>query len=133
MKYILFQDILKVLKHAINDQYFSIGEHVVERVEGWPQGGPFSEPGTCMDLGYCAAKFLSARENWQEVGMQHKDLEGAKILAGVVYVDDGLFASKIFCVKCIFQALGRVWPKDVGITLEEYGRRICFLQLLYFS
>ena len=64
-------------------------------------GGSFSEPATCVDLGVSIAEFYS-------------DIEAPKRCAGVLHVDDGLLLSTVWCEKCVFEGVAKIWPADVG-------------------
>jgi len=113
----LLSEIKGALKYACKDDYFAVGEHIVKRQHGWPQGGSFSEPATMIDLGTDSIGFAMSFEVRASVGLQHGNLEADQILAGIVHVDDGLFGSYIYCSACISTGLQKLWPDDVGVNL----------------
>ena len=49
-KVVHFAHINKVLDYILEDRCFTVGDQVLYRLLGWPQGGPLSEPGTLVDL-----------------------------------------------------------------------------------
>ena len=53
----------------------------------------------------------------------------SKIIQGVQHVDDALILSNTHCAPCLVKCIAKLWPKDCGVSLEESGKRIRFLQV----
>ena len=50
------------------------------------------------------------------------------LIAGWLYDDDALIASNLYCDQYLYMGTQKLWPCDVGTTLEESGYDISFLQ-----
>ena len=51
------------------------------------------------------------------------------MVAGFQHVDDALVCSKIFCEECLLNGVRKLWPEDVGVSLEGSGSHIPFLHV----
>jgi len=129
---VTFERIRNCLRIAKHDRFFVLGGLTLERKCGWPMGGSLSEPGTLIDLQedirLCFnSQSYSEQCGWhlKEHNLQHIPFE--QLVTAVQHVDDAFPVTKIFCDKCIETRLGKTWPKDVGISVEEKGRTIRFL------
>ena len=107
-----------------------LGECVLERKRGRPQGGTYSEPATMVDLGYDCKRFVDSFHVRASVNLQYLDYDANHILVCLVHVDDALFGSYICCDNCIQKGIQELWPADVGVCLEEFGEEIHFLHTL---
>ena len=54
---------ISAFEYAISDEFFMVGNHVAQRLHGYPQGGSFSEPATLIDLGLDNYRFISSNKN----------------------------------------------------------------------
>ena len=125
---ILFDDIIRTLRFEKRNKYFLVGNLVVQRLRGWPMGAAVSEPGTMVDLGHDVYRLYKHKKLAAAVGWSHKDFSTAELIQGICHVDDCVLFSAVFCFCCLYHGLRRLWPKDVGVTLEEHGPRLKFLQ-----
>jgi hypothetical protein len=125
-----FSDLQRTLRYATEEKYFLVGEHTFMRKRGYPQGGHFSEPATMLDLGTDIEDYINSEIRRRRVGLQYENFTAAQQLAGVLHVDDCLLISKIWCSECILEGLRKLWPKDVGTTMEESGNEVRFLNAL---
>jgi hypothetical protein len=124
---IRFCDIISAMRYCLSDRFFAVGEHIIERTTGHPMGGSFSEPATLVDLGRSIANFYASAEIQKEAEVFLPDVPAEAHLQGLLHVDDCLLSSHIWCCKCIVRALSRIWPRDVGTSLEMEGDTIDFL------
>jgi hypothetical protein len=97
------------------------------RKKGWPMGGSFSEPATLVDLGEDIFWLYNSREKARDSGWKIKGIEMEQTVQGMLHVDDCLLLSQIWCPCCLEKGTKRVWPKDVGTSMEEIGPTIVFL------
>ena len=47
---------------------------------------------------------------------------------GCQHVDDALIGSTILCLSCLESGLKKLWPSDVGVSVEESGNKLRFFQ-----
>ena len=126
-----FSKIRRCISLAAEDSLFCLGDSVFRRVRGWPMGGSFSEPATLIDLGesvfrlYSDCGRIAARVGWHA---PNGDVSHA--IAGIQHVDDAVIASTIYCERCLLRGVQRLWPSDVGVSLEESGPRVRFLHVV---
>ena len=123
-----FDNIYCGIQYAAADTLFTVGDTVLDRVRGWPMGGSFSEPATLIDLNHDILKLQYSGSKQREVGWDLDGFSPNQLVAGWLYVDDALVGSKIYCSQCPFEGIQRLWPSDVGTTLEESGHDVTFLQ-----
>ena len=116
-----------------NRQDLFLGDLALGRRSGWPMGGALSEPGTLADLQHEVHLLYS--DNTQHALLKKIGLRvdkpgfGARhIIAGVQHVDDLLIFSKLFCKDCLFEASGKLFTTDVGMTFEGAGPVLRMLQ-----
>ncbi len=64
-----FNELMAYIQILLHDKIFTVGQHIVERIEGDPMGGSFSEVGTCIDLNYCIEKVDASPKLMKRVGM----------------------------------------------------------------
>ena len=116
---------LQILKH---DAIFRLGDVALYRREGWPMGGSFSEPATLVDLGAEVLKLYRSYRVQAAVGWVHDDVDVEQLLCGLCHVDDALLTSLILCSGCLLRGIQALYPSDVGVSLEEEGEVLKFLQ-----
>ena len=59
--------------------------------------------------------------------MSYGNLNMGAVVQGVLHVDDTLILSRIHCTSCLWKNIQRIWPEDVGLTLEGEGPTFSFL------
>ncbi len=134
-KIVGFQHIRHVLEYVRQDRCFTLGNAVLYRRCGWPQGGPLSEPGTLVDLNQDVLELHENRNNemikvgWHVPG---HSFNLSQLVLGLLHVDDSLLISRDLCVKCLESGVSKMWPSDVGVSLEEQGDVIRYLNALVF-
>ena len=128
-----FERIVQALNVVWQDRYFSVGQSVLRRREGWPMGGSLSEPGTLVDMSETVRLLNVQPEYAKSLGWSYKNFRFSQLLAGVQHVDDVFLMSNCICVDCIFRFLEKTFPADIGLTLEEQGPLVRFLQGFVFS
>ena len=119
-----FDEILTGVHYAASDRYFVLGDEIIERLDGWPMGGSFSEPATLIDLGHDVAKFHLSAAKQEQVGWILPGYSPTQLIAGLLHVDDSHIASRVFCLRCLLRGV----PPDVGTSLEDSGASVQFLQ-----
>ena len=129
VKVVHFNHINKVLDYILEDRFFTLGDTIMCRQTGWPQGGPLSEPGTLVDLGEDVRHLQAHKDEMSNVGWKipGKDLELRQVICGLCHVDDALLISKVLCCDCIEAGVSKMWPADVGTSKEEEGNVVRFL------
>ena len=90
-------------------------------------GGSLSPPGTNLDLEYDIRKLYKCGSKQCESGLQYKNHSMSSIIQGCLHVDDCLVFSRIWCPDCLWDAMRKIWPEDVGLTLESSGPSFEFL------
>lgn len=102
-KVVHFNHIQRVLRYIWEDRCFVLGNHVLYRIAGWPQGGSLSEPGTLVDLNEDIFELHAGQRSLSEVGwcVGNPSLELEQVVLGLLHVDDSLLMSKILCVDCL--------------------------------
>ena len=90
-------------------------------------GGALSEPGTLVDLQECIRLLYTHPDMLKEIGWKHRDFTVNQIVQGITHVDDSLVISKVLCHDCLYEGCCRLFPKDVGTSLEETGPYMRFL------
>jgi len=122
-----FANIVAGINYASKDKLFCVGETVFSRDRGWPMGGSFSEPATLLDLGTDVHKFYTDVNFQKRVGLHISGMSPRHLIVGMQHVDDAVVASKVFCEECLERGTERIWPKDVGTSIEEKGPTITFM------
>ena len=122
-----FSVIRDTLSFIYHDRYFTVGSLVMKRKGGWPMGGSFSEPGTLVDLSEEIRLLDENSGKLVEVGWNFKGWKLHDLVSGLMHVDDAVVFSRIFCPGCLEQGMKRLWPQDVGISLEEIGPTVRML------
>ncbi len=84
-------------------------------------GGALSEPGTMIDLGHDVWELHTKPERIVDIGWDFGNLSPAQMVAEISHVDDSLLLSKLLCCSCLLSGLERLWPQDVGVSMEETG------------
>ena len=127
VKVVTFIDIKKAFAFPRRDRFFTVGDAVIFRAQGSPMGGPLSEPGTLIDLQEpirCAIGNKSSRFDFVGLGLGEsgggtlKDYRFGQIAQGVQHVDDAAVFSNILCVHCLEILVKKLWPEDVGVSIE---------------
>ena len=90
-------------------------------------GGSFSEPAALLDLGTDVSAFYRQPKIQKQVGWHVPGFSPQQLIAGMQHVDDAFLASGVFCEHCLYEGTKRLWPKNVGTTLEESGSKIKFM------
>ena len=115
-------DIKSALHFISKQRYFTVGSLVMKG-----RGGS-SEPGTLVDLSEELRIIHQSRGALHNAGWLVGVLSLEETVTGVMQVDDTLVLSTIFCTACLERGMRKVWPPDVGISLEEVGPTVCMLQ-----
>ena len=123
-----FDDIRCTLDFIGKERYFTVGDVIMKRRGGWPMGGSFSEPGTLVDLNEELRRIDDSDDALQDVGWLVEGMSLEEVVTGIMHVDDALVLSKVFCTACLEKGMRRLWPSDVGISLEEVGPTVRMLQ-----
>ena len=71
-------------------------------------------------------RLKTERSRLMEVGWFHKGWSIDTLVAGILHVDDAMIASRVFGCCCL-QRVAKVWPEDVGFSVEEEGPTMRFL------
>ena len=61
-------EIKRCLALVYKDKFFMLGDQVLMRKQGWPMGGPLSEPGTLVDLSENLRQLEADPEKLRELG-----------------------------------------------------------------
>ena len=115
------------MDYVSKDHHFTVGGVVLKRLRGWPMGGSLSEPATLVDLGESIQDAYSKLGRWKSTGLYVNGLTAVQTLAGVLHVDDALCISRVHCPKCILQGVSKIYPSDVGTSLEGTSPEVHFL------
>ena len=124
---ISFKSIRDFCSVAYGDTFFMVGNVGIRRREGYPMGGALSEPGTLVDLSEPVRllhemKYVQGVVDWD---VDNYDVK--QVVAGWQHVDDCFFCSGLLCADCIMKGVETLWPRDVGVSIEEKGDIIPFL------
>ena len=92
-------------------------------------GGPVSAPCTSLDLDTAIVSFYNDPEVAEATGWVLDDASPGDLVQGLLHVDDSLIMSKVFCYDCLLHGVEKLWPQDVGASLEGKGARIPFLHV----
>lgn len=128
--YLAFEEIEAGMRFAAQDDIFRLGDKVFQRKKGWPMGGSASPVATAIDLAFEVHDLHRSRKRLREVGWKHKSWHAKEIVCGIQHVDDVWVASKVWCPNCLFAGMGKLWPKDVGVSPEGSGPTLVFLHTL---
>ena len=128
-RYIPVEDVLSAMRFCAGDRWFVVGDQVVERERGWPMGGPVSSPCTSLDLETAICRYYRDPETAKRVGWTLDGYFPEQLVQGLLHVDDAIAFSKVFCCECLFQGIERLWPEDVGVSLEGSGGTVPFLHV----
>ena len=123
------EDVLAALRFCAGDKWFVIGDQVVERSRGWPMGGPVSAPCTSLDLETAIERFYANPAVAQDVGWHLDGYKAQQLVQGMLHVDDSVVFSKVYCEDCFFNGVQKLWPRDVGVSLEASGEHVPFLHV----
>ena len=52
------------------------------------------------------------------------------LIQGLQHVDDAMLMSGVFCDRCLSAGTKKLWPKDVGTTMEESSMEQGFVRFL---
>ena len=117
-----FSQIRKAIALAAEDKLFLLGDTVLERTRGWPMGGSFSEPATLVDLGESVYRLYTDGGNTaRRVGWALDKARPDQLVQGLQHVDGAAIFSEVFCSECLLRGPQKLWPRDVGVSLEETG------------
>ena len=92
-------------------------------------GGSFSQPAILVNLGHDIRTYCKPTSKQQQVGWVLDCFSPTQLIAGILHVDDALVASGVLCYKCLVKGMKRLWPSDVGTSLEEHGSTITEVRL----
>ena len=95
------------MSYEQRDNFFIVGNEILQRETGHPMGGSFSEPATCVDLGVSIMEFYADTEVHKSCGMCLPGVEAHQHLAGVLHLDDGLLLSIVWYGKCVFEGVAK--------------------------
>ena len=90
-------------------------------------GGPMSCPATMVDLELAICKLYEDVNTAKRIKWHIPGVQASQTVVGLQHVDDALVCSKIYCTECLRKGVKRLWPKDVGTTLEGVGPVVPFL------
>ena len=90
-------------------------------------GQSFSEPATLVDLGEAVRAIYLDRPSIACPFWAMDDAPLYELVQALQHVDDALLMSCVWCPKCLHAGVQRIWPSDVGTTLEECGPSLRFL------
>ena len=100
-------------------------------------GGALSEPSTLVDLQDSIRDLYYCNDKSQLDCILHGlgsfGISFNRVIQGLQHVDDACVMSKLLCHDCIFHIIQKIWPPDVGITLEECGPSVRFLSCLLLA
>eukprot|EP00974_Lingulodinium_polyedra_P036363 3488316-Lingulodinium_polyedra.AAC.1 len=51
------------------------------------------------------------------------------IVQGLLHVDDSLVLSKVLCHSCLSKGMSKLWPPDIGISIESTPPSLVFLHV----
>ena len=120
--------IVRAFDFVLHETAFTLGEIEMQRKTGYPMGGSFSEPATLVDLQDDVLQFYTKRPTAVHCGWYHPDLSPEETVCGVQHVDDALIGSAVLCSGCLESGLRKLWPSDDGVSVEETGLSIWYLQ-----
>eukprot|EP00959_Pyramimonas_sp_CCMP1952_P289453 6054306-Pyramimonas_sp.AAC.1 len=95
---------------------------------GWPMGGCLSEVGTLADLGEDVHNLYTRPSRAQKINLDIPGYSVDDILQGVIYVDDSLVLSRVYCSSCLHKHMRKLWPKDTGVSCEAKDLPLTYLQ-----
>ena len=90
-------------------------------------GGSMSEPATLGDLGENIHSLYADPDIGPKIGISCPGFSVQELIQGVLFVDDALIASMVYCTSCLEAAMRKLWPADVGVTVEERGLPLTYL------
>jgi hypothetical protein len=94
-------------------------------------GGPWAartaSPQHCSILEQDVHKFYTNTQFQKEIGWHVPGILAKHLIVGLQHVDDAVVASKVLCEKCLERGTEKMWPNDVGTSLEEKGPTIIFM------
>ena len=93
-------------------------------------GGPVSAPCASLDLETAVERFYTSPAVAQEVGWYLDGFAPSELVQGMLHVDDAIAFSKVFCEDCLYEGVRKLWPEDVGVSLEASGEAVPFLHVL---
>ena len=125
---VTFEEILQAFTFVLKEDSFLLGNYRIRRLTGYPMGGSFSEPATLIDLQDDVRQLYTKKQTAVRCGWWHSQYCTSKIVNGLQHVDDALLMSACICDNCLEQGLKKLWPSDVGVSTEEKGDEIRFLQ-----
>ena len=91
-----------------------------------------SDAATCIDIEMDVASLAEGTATLKKVKWfipSAPSLKSYQLVAGFQHVDDALVASKICCEECLLNGVRKLWPEDVGVSLEGSGTNIPFLHV----
>ena len=91
-------------------------------------GGAFGGPATLVDLGTDVSQLYRSTKKQKQVGWYISGVPLSRSIQGLQHVDDALVFSTVFCDECVERGMCRLWPRDVGVEVEERGQSITFLR-----
>ena len=86
-----------------------------------------SAAATCIDIEMDVASLAQGNATLKRVKWFVPSaplLKSSQLVAGFQHVDDALVCSKIFCEECLLNGVRKLWPEDVGVSLEGSGNSI---------
>lgn len=118
-----FDEVLGIFHLAAADGYFQVGDLLVRRAHGWPQGGEESEEACAIDCHHVERLLHMSEAARRRAHLYHAKLSYEQICAGARVVDNILFWSECACEPCLVRGHtdGRSYPLDVGMALEDRG------------
>lgn len=96
---------------------------------GYPIGGSPSEPATMVDSQKEIYQCHISRGHQESKGWKLVGLKFTELVTGATHVDDTAIYSKIYCEVCLETKIRDTFPSYVGVSTEESGRVIRFLNV----
>ena len=125
-----FADVRKALAWLAQDCRFSVGDSIYEQVGGLPQGSSFSPILARLYLDDAHRSFEKNPKTFMAEVLDFKRRIGKKTrdwLSIFFHVDDSIWNSQRICAACLTLCAFRVWPADVGVTVESTEQTFEFL------
>jgi hypothetical protein len=123
-------DLLKILEFCLTDNLVLVGKDVWVQHNGLGQGNAFSPILTRLLLDITHAKMWKTPQSFQDSPLRllrnfGKPISG--LLGLKFHVDDSIWWSFEICTSCITSTVERVWPQQIGLTVEETTYPMVFL------
>eukprot|EP00959_Pyramimonas_sp_CCMP1952_P470842 9497356-Pyramimonas_sp.AAC.1 len=116
------------LNFITRDIFIILGDAVYRRKAGWLMGGSMSEAGALSDLGADIHDLYNNPNRAQDASIHLEGYSVDDLVQGLLYVDDSLVVSKVYCSSCLCASMRRLWPSGVGVSCEAQNPPLTCLQ-----